>query len=147
MSLGRLAMSKPIRVQFVVDEFGDDASVVTKLIGFEPTSMAVSGFSSLPKQTSWLVGLAEPMPEKLEDQIAGLIHTLEPHSEGILRVASRFRARISIYVDDRDWIWPYEPDGPRFGHFEISPNLTAAASRLGIGFTVHFTSGLEREDR
>jgi hypothetical protein len=140
-------MSKPTRVQFVVDEFGDDASVVTELIGFEPTSIAVCGFSSLPSQTSWLVGLAKPVPEKLEDHIAGLLRTLEPHSEGIRQVASRFRARILIYVDDRDWIWPYEPDGPRFGHFEISPNLIAAASRLGIGFIVHFTCGLKVEDR
>ena len=138
-------MRTATRVQFVVDEFGDDPSVVTKLIGFPPTSTAVFGWSSLPTHTSWLVELPEPVPEKLEDQIAGLLSTLESHADGVRRAAARFRARISVIVDDRDWIWPYEPDGPRSGEFELSPALTAAASRLDLGFKVHFWCGLKDE--
>jgi hypothetical protein len=88
-------MPKTTRVQFVVDEFGDDTSVVTKLIGFEPTSTAICGFSSLPNHTSWIAELREPVPEKLEDHITSLLHTLEAHAEGVRRAAAQFRARIS----------------------------------------------------
>jgi uncharacterized protein DUF4279 len=136
-------MSKFTRVQFVVDEFGDDPAVVTGLIGFEPASTAVGRWTSLPKQTSWFAELPEPVPDKLEDHIAALVRMLELHADGVRSVAARFHSRIEIRMDDRDWTWPHEPNGPRFGYFEVSPEVTAAASRLGLGISIHFASGVK----
>lgn len=132
-------MSKLTRVQFVVDEFGDDPAAVTSLIGFQPKGTAVCDWSSLPMQTSWFAELPEPVPDKLEDRIAALVRLLEGHAEGVRNVAARFHARIEIRVDARDW--PHEPNGPRFGYFDVSPEVTTAASRLGLGIAIHFASG------
>jgi hypothetical protein len=138
-------MAKLTQVQFVVEDFGDDASEVTRLIGFEPTGVAVCGFSSLPQRRSWWFELSELVPDGIAEQVAALLSLLELHAESVRKVAGRFRTRISITVDDRDWIWPDDPTGPRIGNFELPPNLTAAAAKLGIGFAVQFTCGLERE--
>ena len=134
-------MNKLTRVQFVVDEFGDDPVAVTSLIGFEPRGAAACGGSSLPTQTSWFAELPEPVPDKLEDRIAALVRMLERHVEGVRNVAARFHARIEIRVDARDW--PHGPNGPRFGSFDVSPEVTAAASRLGLGIAIHFASGVK----
>src|SRR5262245_55277527 len=104
-------MSKRSKVRFSVEEFGDDPTVVTGLVGFQPTGTATCGWSSLPQQTSWYVELPEPVPEKLEDHIAALLGMLEPHADGVRSAAARFKACIEISVDDRDFIWPYEPGG------------------------------------
>jgi hypothetical protein len=140
-------MSKPSRVLFAVDEFGSDPNVVTDLIGLAPTGTAAFGWSSLPTETTWFVKLPEPVPEELDEHIATLLRMLESHGEGVRRVSSRFHARIEIHLDDRDWISPRDPEGSRSGSFELRPELTAAASRLGLGISIHLTTGLGREGR
>jgi len=140
------AMPRFSSVRFTVDEFGDDPVVITRLIGFEPTSIATCGWTSLPQQTSWQAGLPKATSDKLEDQIAALLRLLESHSQGVRAVAAKFRARIAISVDDRDWISPHDSDGYRSGGFEIPPEVSAAASRLGLGIEIHFFTGLERKD-
>ncbi len=134
-------MSKLTTVQLVVDEFGDDPAAVTSVIGFEPAGNAVYGWNSVPPQKSWIAELPEPAPDKLEDRIAALVRMLERHAEGVRDVAARFHARIEIRVDARNWSGTHEPNGPRFGYFEVSPEVTAAASKLGLGIAIHFTSG------
>jgi hypothetical protein len=73
---------------------------------------------------------------------------LQLHAEGVRSVAARFEARIEISVDDRDYIWPYEPGGRcRPVQFDIPPEATTAASRLGLGISIHLTSGLEPDSK
>ena len=73
---------------------------------------------------------------------------MELHSEGVRSVAARFEARIEISVDDRNYIRPYEPGG-RYQpvQFDIPPEATATASRLGLGISIHLASGLEPDNK
>ena len=140
-------MSNLTTVRLIVNEFGDDPAVVTSLIGFAPTGTAALGWSSLPQQTSWFAEMPEPVPDKLEDRVAALVGALEQHADGVRRVAGMFHARIEISLDDRAWIGPHDPGSFRSGHFEISPEVTAAASRLGLGIAIHLTSGWGRREK
>jgi hypothetical protein len=138
-------MGKISRVQFVIEEFGEDASEVTRIVGFEPTGVSGSGFTSLSHHLSWWFELPEPVPDEITDHATKLIQFLQSHGEGVRLAANRFRARIAIAIDDRDWVWPYDPTGPRIGQLDLQPNLTAAVAALGLGFAIHVYCGLEIE--
>ncbi len=138
------SMGKLTSVQFTVEDFGDDPIVVTELIGFEPTATAVCGWSSLPAQRTWLAELAAPVRDPLHQRIAALVRMLESHADGVRKVAAKYRARISICVDDREWISPYDPGGYRSGEIEISPEMAGSLSRLGLGITIRVFAGLDR---
>ena len=138
-------MDKATRVQFVVDDFGDDASEITNLIGFAPSSVTVAGFSSFPKRVAWLLELPDPVPDDITEHVAAFVQFLDAHAEHVRNVAIRFRARISIVVDDRDWISAHDPDGPRFATIDLPPELAASVARLKVGFIFHVWSGLESE--
>jgi len=140
-------MGKISRVQFVIEEFGEDASEVTRIVGFEPTGVSGSGFTSLSHHLSWWFELPGPVPDEIADHVAKLVQFLQSHVDGVQSAANRFRARIAIAVDDRDWIWPYDRSGPRIGHFDLQPTLTAAVAALGLGFAIHLSCGLETETK
>ena len=138
-------MSKASRVQFTVEDFGDDASQVTTLIGFEPTTVTICGFSSLPKRTTWLLEVPEPIPSEIAEHVAALVRLLEQHSEGVRKVARLFQTRISIAIDDRDWICPEDTNGPRFANFDLPAHLIAAVAMLEVGLNTQVWCGLAEE--
>src|SRR2546425_872841 len=63
------------KVQLVVDNFGDDASAVSQLIGLEPTAVGVVAASApweFQPGTSWIFEIAMPETESLEGQALAL---------------------------------------------------------------------------
>jgi len=138
-------MGRISKVWLQVDLLEDDpseASEVTQLIGFEPTAIVSCGFSSLPKRGSWVCEFHNPEAPRLEDDVIALVHFLEGRTEAIRRVAVRYPTVIVVHINDQDWIWPYEPNGPRSGGFELSSEFIHFASGAGLSVKVHFFCGL-----
>jgi hypothetical protein len=136
-------MKKSARVQFLVDGFGEDASEVTRIMGIEPTDVPVCGFGSLPQQVSWVLELQEPIPEEISDHVTALVKWLRPREQALKSLSGRYKTRIAIVVDDRDYIYPEEPDGPRFATLAIPQEILASIASSGVGLSVHFWAGLE----
>lgn len=126
---------------FVVERFGEDASVVTQMMGIVPSSVCFCGWSSGPK-SSWSALEPHDGRKDLAEQIEDLLSLLEPLAPAVKRVAAEFSAWIYISVDDRDFIWPYAPDdGIRSGNFEISSRSVQRAAELSLGIQVRFEAG------
>jgi hypothetical protein len=134
-------------VCLVVDYQDDDPSGMTQLLGFEPTAVTAFGWSSLPAQRNWIYDFHDPEAARLEEELSAMVRFLETRTDEIRSVASRYPMWIQIYIDDRDWIWPYEPNGSRSGEFELPLELIRFVSQLGLGFKVHFVCGLKDEQQ
>ncbi len=123
------------KVQLVVDDFGSDASSVTRLIGLEPTAVGTSdggAFGKAGQSTSWIFEIAMPETESVEGQALALLRFLESHAEAIRQAAERYPASIAIGINGE----------ASAGSEEISlvPMIVAEISKLGLGIRVHFGS-------
>jgi len=122
------------KVQLVVDDFGSDASDVTRLIGLEPSAVGTGDGSALGtagQTTSWIFEIAMPETESLEGQALALLRFLESHAEAIRQAAARYPASIAIGINGE----------PSEGSEEMSlvPMIVAETSKLGLGIRVHFS--------
>jgi hypothetical protein len=97
-------MEHDAHVFFAVFEFGQDASVVTKLAGFEPTESWVVGqpMRKRPdvahRHSRWTFKSPLPLIAPVEEHLDALVSALETHATGIRAVLSRFPAEIGCAV-------------------------------------------------
>src|SRR5437870_4629253 len=85
ISIGHWSFLMPTsKVQLVIDDFGNDASAVTRLIGLEPSAVGVAEATppgSLNPGASWIFDIAMPQTESLEGQALALLRFLEAHAD------------------------------------------------------------------
>jgi len=123
------------KVQLVIDDFGNDASAVTRLIGLEPSAVGVAEATppgSLNPGASWIFDIAMPQTESLEGQALALLRFLEAHAEAIRQAAARYPASIAIGIQDGGQVEQAEID--------LVPLIIADVSKLGLGLHIHFSS-------
>jgi len=116
-----------------VDDFGSDASAVTRLIGLEPTAVGTGEggvLGNTGQNTSWIFEITMPETESVEGQALALLRFLESHAEAIRQAAARYPASIAIGINGE----------ASAGSEEISlvPLIVAEISKLGLGIRVHF---------
>jgi hypothetical protein len=132
-------MQHEAHVYFAVFEFGQDASVVTALAGFEPTESWVVGqpMRRRPdvthKHSRWTFKSPLPLSTPVAEHLDALLSALEPHAPGVRAVRSRFPAHITCAVYFRT----HTPG------FQLSETLTArvAALALALDFDLYFLGG------
>jgi hypothetical protein len=127
-------MPAPSKVQLVISGFGDDASMVSRLLGFEPTTVGVPGWNSREPSThraSWIYEISMTGTESVEGQALALLRFLECHAEKIRKTATLFPARVLIGVDDQN--------SPGTGQLALVPLVVAEISKLGLGIQVQFS--------
>src|ERR1051326_2623924 len=92
------------QIQFVVEEFGGDASALTRLVGLEPSAIGVphvtEGTEHSKAGTSWIFDVTMPQTESIEGQALALLRFLESHAEAIRQAAIRYPASIAIAIYD-----------------------------------------------
>ena|SRR5437773_12344366 len=121
------------KVQLVIDDFGNDASAVTRLIGLEPSAVGVAETTpaALNPGASWIFDIAMPQTESLEGQALALLRFLEAHAEAIRQAAARYPASIAIGIQDGGQVEQAEID--------LVPLIIADVSKLGLGLHIHFS--------
>src|SRR4030095_10933153 len=96
-------MGTTTHVYFGVFDFGDDPSVVSEMMGQEPTKAWVKGehyVASSPgarrTHSRWALESGLDEGEPLEAHLGALLARLEPKRREIRQVAERFTARIGV---------------------------------------------------
>ena len=129
-------MEHDAHIFFAVFEFGQDASVVTQLAGFEPTEAWVVGqpMRKRPdvthRHSRWTFKSPLPLSAPVEEHLNALLSALETHATGIRAVLSRFPAEIGCAVYFRT----FTPG------FHLPRQLLARVAALGldIDFDLYF---------
>ena len=89
-------------IKFVVRDFGQDTTVVTKLIGLEPTLSysfgPVPGSLGEDLLNKWEFQIPLPPIEDMEDQIIELLSVLESQAGGVKKVAGKYKAYIQCEI-------------------------------------------------
>ena len=122
------------KVQLVVEDFGGDASDVSRLIGLEPTAVGVAGpalAETADERASWIFEIAMPQTESVEGQALALLRFLETHAEQIRLATARYPASIAIAVNG--------PGEPAPDEISLLPLVAADISKLGLGIRIHYT--------
>ena len=129
-------MEHDAHVFFAVFEFGQDASVVTQLAGFEPTEAWVVGqpMRKRPdithRHSRWTFKSPLPLSAPVEDHLVALVSALEAHVSGIRAVTARFPAEIGCAVYFRTFTPGYHLPQPLLAR--------VAALGLDIDFDLYF---------
>ncbi len=129
-------MKHDAHVFFAVFEFGQDASTVTQLAGFEPTESWVVGqpMRKRPdvthRHSRWTFKSPLPLAAPVEEHLDALLSALETHAIGIRAVTARFPAEIGCAVYFRT----FTPG------FHLPQRLLARVAALGldIDFDLYF---------
>ncbi len=125
------------RAYLWVSGFGEDASIVTKMIGLEPTHIKVAGQPN-PKHPkaayrwhSWELHSSLPSSAHVDEQIEDLLRVLEPHAAAIKTASATFKAGISVAI------YYYGDFMPGIHLSEHAINVIARMS-LSIDFDLYF---------
>jgi len=92
------------RVYFWVQDFGEDASVVTELIDIEPTFIKLAGQPNpeFPKTTvrwnSWQISSSLPSHAHVNNHLESLVKTLQPRTDAIKTASNMYRAGINCVM-------------------------------------------------
>ena len=129
-------MEHDAHVFFAVFEFGQDASVVTQLAGFEPTEAWVVGQPTRKRpdvthrHSRWTFKSPLPLSAPVEEHLTALVSALEMHASGIRAVTARFPAEIGVATYFRT----FTPG------FHLPQQLLARVAALGldIDFDLYF---------
>ena len=113
---------------FAVFDFGDDPSVVTEIMGIEPTKAWCKGDpvpnhpTGIRTHTRWALSSGLSTDEPLEAHLEALLTTLEARYEAVRRCAKEFHAciRAAIYFAE------VNPE------FFISPSLAVRLGKMGV---------------
>ena len=124
-------MSTVEDVRFVVQNFGADASLITNLIGLDPSVIASAGWSStvgghLDSQVAWILAPEGRRRRPASVKLVELIKTLEIHSQGVSRVAEKFEAYVEVSFERK------QLNRSRPLLIEIPPDTIHALGRLGV---------------
>lgn len=122
-------MEHEAHICFVVLDFGQDPSVVTAVVGFEPTEAWLEGQpmrgnpSAHHTHSRWMLKSPLPLSASVEDHLEALLSALEPHAVRIREAACRFSAGISCAI----YFHSVNPG------FHISNALAARVAAIGLG--------------
>ncbi len=125
------------RVYLWVSDFGEDASVVTKTIGLEPTHIKVAGEPNpkYPKMinrgNSWELHSSLPSSAHIDEHIEALLRVLEPHATAVKAVSETFNVGISTAV------YYYEDYTPGI-HLTEHAISALASMGLSMDFDLYF---------
>lgn len=87
-----------------VMDYGEDASVVTKLLGLEPTRICIPGQPGSPtsrvpsRHHGWEFNSPLPLTAHIDEHLEALLQVLEPHAEAIRAASEKFKVGINSYV-------------------------------------------------
>jgi hypothetical protein len=137
-------MEHDAHIYFAVFEFGQDASVVTRLAGFEPTESWIVGqpMRKRPdvahRHSRWTFKSSLPLGAPVEEHLVALLSALEPHAAGIRAVKARFPVEICCAVYFRT----FTPG------FHLPQQLLARVAALGldIDFDLYFLGEDDKPD-
>ncbi len=138
----RTMKSDETRVYLWVTNFGEDASVVTQLIGLEPTFIKRAGQPNqqFPKTLNrihcWELGSPLPPTAHINAHIDALLELLEPHAAGVKAIAELFEAGINAVV------YYYEDFTPGI-HLSAHAINRMAAMNLSVDFDLYFLGAEE----
>jgi hypothetical protein len=124
-------------VYFGVFEFGDDLSVVTKIMGIEPTRSWVKGepisdkLRGVQSHSRWELRSPADPSLPIEEQIITLLPLLEECKDQIREVSEKFEARICCYA------YYYQQFNPEL-HLSEGTIRRLADLRLSIDFDLYF---------
>jgi hypothetical protein len=132
------------RAYLWVRDYGEDASVVTNLIGMEPTYVQVTGqpMPQFPKMLArvhcWKLHSPLPSDAHLDDHIEALLGLLEPHAAAVRAASERFEAGVNVYV---------------YYHRDFNPGINLsqravqllASMNLSIDFDLYFLMGHDKK--
>ena len=129
-------MSTSSNIQLVIEDFGNDASAVTRMVGLEPTGVGMAetamDFGPLQK-ASWFFEISMPETESIEGQALALLRFLESHAEALRQAATRYPASIAIAFT--------APGHSPSNDLSLVPLVAADISKLGLGIRIYFSSG------
>lgn len=120
--------------------FGDDPSVVTRLIGVVPTEayakgdhyVSSTGEILLHRESAWRLHNPLPRTAHVDDQIEALLDLIEPYSEGIREAVARYEVGVGCAIFYSD----FTPG------IHLSENVVPRIAALGlsIDFDLYFLS-------
>jgi hypothetical protein len=136
-------MVNKIHVYFAVFDFGSDPTIVTKLVGIEPTQSWVKG-GPMPNHpqikathSRWAIHSPLAYSAGVEKHLEALLPILESHATGIHRATAQYRAAIccAIYFED------FNPS------IVISESIVSRIAKLGLSieFDLYFLGVDESE--
>lgn len=114
-------------VYFAVFGFGDDPSVVTRIMGVEPTKAWVKGEPiSEPRKgrqthSRWVLQSELPLVEPIELHFASLLPQLECRREAVANVLARFETHLAVAA-----YWHEHPG------FRLSASIIQRIAALGL---------------
>jgi hypothetical protein len=125
------------RIYLWVTDYGQDASVVTQLIGVEPTYIKSLGQPNpqFPKMTcrmhSWEFHSPLPLLAHVNEHFEALLQLLEPHAIRIEAASRKYKAGINVMLEYREDFTP---------GFHLSEEIikTVASMNLSIDFDLYF---------
>jgi len=130
------------KIQLVVDDFGGDASAVTKLIGLEPTALGLPDGSIVDNSTSaasWMFDISMPETESVEGQALALLRFLESHAGQIQQASARYPASVAIAIT--------RPAQRELEELSLVPLIVSEISKLGLGIRIYFPYENQNPDR
>lgn len=125
------------RVYLWVADYGEDASVVTQLIGLEPTQIKVPGQPNpnFPKMINrrhfWELYSPLPSTAHIDEHFEALLQLLEPHAANIRRATEIYKAGINSAV------YYYEDFSPGIHLIENTVKVIASMN-LSVDFDLYF---------
>ena len=112
-------MSTETHVCLKVCEFGDDPSVVSSLLGIEPTIAWVKGdrypnpnLKARRTYSCWMLESGLGKTEPLEAHLEGLLAKVEPLRAQIQQITGRFEVEVSVAQYFGEWNPGHQLDAP-----------------------------------
>ena len=132
------AMPDESRTYLGVFGFGSDPSVVTDLLGLEPTQAYAKGeMHALPngrrlpqRERAWRLEGPLPRTAHVDEQIEALLGVIEPYAEAIREAASRYEVEICCAI--------YYADFTAGIHLTERTVQRIGALRLSVDFDLYF---------
>ena len=90
-------------------DYGDDAAVVTSLVGLEPTFVCIPGQTNplFPKMThrvhKWKLYSPLDFSAHIDDHFEALLRLLEPRAQAIRAASELWTSGLNAAVDYQDW--------------------------------------------
>lgn len=129
--------SDKTHVYLWVTNFGQDAAVVTELIGLEPSYIEIPGqprphpSKMVGRRHCWELHSPLPLTAHIDDHFDALLHLLEPHAAAISNVSTVFKAGINAAV------YYYKDFQPGI-HLSAHAVKVLAAMNLSVDFDLYF---------
>lgn len=137
-------MQDDTRVYLWVKDFGNNADIVTKIIGIEPTYIHIQGQQNpqFPRLTnrihSWQLQSPLSRLSHIDEHFDSLMQLLESRMAAVKNISTMFNAGINCTVNYKDWT-----PGIHLSKYVIR---FAAEMNLSIDFDLYFRAESEEAE-